>query len=295
MLCTVHLSSSLGNNYIIENSRIVDDRCTICNQKLQSEELTSDDFALMRRQVLHHLIKGDDVFRNSNPAEMQSFLRFVERNKPFELALDALNLAFAGVGRRMLSKDRPNRLVNIVRNLKKNFRAKKPCVVVRKHFFRDSETDLEQINKLAHVYLLDDKTSDDPFILYAALSSGQSCYVISNDTYAFLNETLDLKTRSLFLRWRRTRLIGNFYVTLEGVPKITIFCPLSTIGRSFPSTINQPKRFYAAAAVKIGCRIALFVALYTKKLSFPAESGLAERFKLSTSRSAVKDKYATKT
>lgn len=48
----------------------------------------------MRSAFFESVVIGKDVFMNSTPEELQRFISFVEKNGPFDIILDGLNIAF---------------------------------------------------------------------------------------------------------------------------------------------------------------------------------------------------------
>lgn len=48
----------------------------------------------MRSCFLENVLVGQDIFRNSTPEELEKFIAFVDKNGPFDIVLDGLNIAF---------------------------------------------------------------------------------------------------------------------------------------------------------------------------------------------------------
>ena len=62
-------------------------------------ELASSDFEALQREFLEKTLVGSNVYLKSNPQEVERFRDFVMENAPFDVVLDALNIAFRGGGK----------------------------------------------------------------------------------------------------------------------------------------------------------------------------------------------------
>ena len=59
-------------------------------------ELASCDFEGLQREFLEKSLIGSNVYLKSNPQEVERFRDFVMENAPFDVVLDALNIALKG-------------------------------------------------------------------------------------------------------------------------------------------------------------------------------------------------------
>lgn len=184
--------------------------CSHCGTKLVEENLTENEFIKMRTAVMNDLMFGKDVFRSSTPEEMIAFQKMLAINKPFDVVFDALNVAMYRTGRLSSPKVRVQNLINKIDHLKQQYNFKKACVIGRRHLFEGCPVEMGILRRIACVVSLDNATVDDPFTLYAALSSGAKCYVVSADQFSFLSRDVGLKEAQIFKRWLRCRLIGLF-------------------------------------------------------------------------------------
>lgn len=83
-----------------------------CNHQLEKTELLADDFEALQKTFLEKALVGSNVYLKSNPKEVGIFEDFVQKNAPFDVVLDALNIAFKR-GPKMFSKSRQVNVVTI--------------------------------------------------------------------------------------------------------------------------------------------------------------------------------------
>uniref|UniRef100_A0A8B9J6B1 PRORP domain-containing protein n=1 Tax=Astyanax mexicanus TaxID=7994 RepID=A0A8B9J6B1_ASTMX len=91
-------------------------------------------------------------------------------------------------------------------------------VLGRKHMMQHSKMwnryDILKIKQIAHCFFTDNISKDDPFLLYAALHSGNNCKFVSRDLMRDHKACLpDSATRRLFFKWQRGhQLVVPWYV-----------------------------------------------------------------------------------
>lgn len=57
-------------------------------------ELTNEEFSDLKNKFLEKVIIGKDIFRKSDPTEMESFKQFIKNMAKFDVVLDGLNIAY---------------------------------------------------------------------------------------------------------------------------------------------------------------------------------------------------------
>ncbi|KAL6076054.1 hypothetical protein STEG23_033569, partial [Scotinomys teguina] len=86
--------------------------------------------------------------------------------------------------------------------------AESTMVLGRKHMLTPSsrwrKDEMEQVQKQAHCFFADNISEDDPFLLYATLSSGNHCKFITKDLMRDHKACLpDARTQHLFFKWQQ--------------------------------------------------------------------------------------------
>ena len=133
--------------------------CTFTGTALPSQWQENKKFHLLHNRVLEVVLQGKDVYQSTNPQELKQFLDMVDKEGPFDVVIDGLNIALSSTPGRykdMQSRGQPGRLESLqVLNVVDYFcdAGLKVLVVTRRRakFYRD----FHQICKRARVHLLD--------------------------------------------------------------------------------------------------------------------------------------------
>ncbi|XP_053972605.1 mitochondrial ribonuclease P catalytic subunit-like isoform X1 [Hylaeus volcanicus] len=179
-----------GKNAVIQSST-----CSVCKQKLSVLPLSEEEFKYLSKKLLQKVFV-EKQYQVTDPKELQNFMRFIDKTKPYDIVVDGLNILYSN---KWHQKYNIKPLVNIVTYFKEQ--NQKVLIIARKHAGRD----MKKLQSKAIIFLVTNSSHDDPFLLYAALSSGSHTKVISDDflrQYKYLLE--DNKLRALFKRWQYT-------------------------------------------------------------------------------------------
>ncbi|XP_069806057.1 mitochondrial ribonuclease P catalytic subunit isoform X2 [Dendropsophus ebraccatus] len=184
--------------------------CQACKEQLESIHLTTEEYNTLKNSVIDNVIKGEDIFRKTTPEELQTFLKFVDSRPPYDIVVDGLNVAY-------LSRKSPfsTPLLTVVSCLAA--RGKRILVLGRKHMLIPSRNwmkeDIKRLQQCADCFFLDNISLDDPFLLYACLSSGSHCCFITGDLLRDHKACLpSMETQRLFFKWQRGhQLVLPFY------------------------------------------------------------------------------------
>ncbi|XP_061156521.1 mitochondrial ribonuclease P catalytic subunit [Syngnathus typhle] len=176
--------------------------CKSCGTHLESIQLTSEEYQQLKQKVMSDIIEGRDVFTKTTPEELESFKAFVRTKPVFDVVVDGLNVA-------NITKDRSKQsemLLAVVSELK--LQGLSVLVLGRKHMLRPSASwdrhNMKLIQQKAHCFFTDNISEDDPFLLYAALHSGNHCRFVSKDLMRDHKACLpDEATKRLFFKWQR--------------------------------------------------------------------------------------------
>ncbi|XP_054264725.1 mitochondrial ribonuclease P catalytic subunit [Macrosteles quadrilineatus] len=203
--------------------------CLSCNSLLEPCQISKEDFLELRKAFLNPVIIGKDIFQKTKPEEFSEFLNFLEQSGPFNIVVDGLNVALHG--RHQTTAINTERLKTVV----KYFAGWKQKVLVlgRKHMASWNTPDMEFVKKNAQLFLADNLSQDDPFMLYAALHGGLDTYFVSRDMmrgHKFLLS--DKKLRNTFQKWQSLRQL--FILTVDRGGNLIFQEPVS-----FLQTIQQ--------------------------------------------------------
>lgn len=68
-------------------------------RKMEHAEITKEEFQELRSVFLDRTLYEGDTFYWTSPEELKTFLSFLEKNGPFDIVIDNLNLIFSQVTR----------------------------------------------------------------------------------------------------------------------------------------------------------------------------------------------------
>ncbi|KAI5101964.1 mitochondrial ribonuclease P protein 3, partial [Silurus meridionalis] len=182
--------------------------CQSCGTQLESIQLTDDEYVQLKRRVMEDVIEGQDVFNKTTPEELESFKSFVKKRPAFDVIIDGLNVA--NITPKCVKSETLLAVVSELQGLN-------ILVLGRKHMQHPSRNwnrhDMNQIKQKAHCFFTENISEDDPFLLYAALHSGNHCNFVSRDLMRDHKACLpDSATRRLFFKWQRGHqlVLNNF-------------------------------------------------------------------------------------
>uniref|UniRef100_A0A3P8XIR8 Mitochondrial ribonuclease P catalytic subunit n=1 Tax=Esox lucius TaxID=8010 RepID=A0A3P8XIR8_ESOLU len=149
--------------------------CQSCHAKLESIQLSQEEYAQLKGSVMREVIQGRDVFKKTTP-ELLAVVSELERQ-----GLVILVLGRKHMQRTSRSWDRHDMIL---------------------------------IQQKAHCFFTENISEDDPFLLYATLHSGNHCNFVSRDLMRDHKACLtECATRRLFFKWQRGhQLVLNSYI-----------------------------------------------------------------------------------
>lgn len=214
--------------------------CRCCGSELESIQLTAEEYQQLKDKVMVNVIQGPDVFNKTTPEELERFKVFVKRKPVFDVVVDGLNVANINKDKSKLSET----LLAVVSEL--TLQGLTVLVLGRKHMLRPSRSwDRSNMNLLqqkAHCFFTENISEDDPFLLYAALHSGNHCLFVSRDLMRDHKACLpDGATKRLFFKWQRGhQLVVDGYVAagrkvcFQGIPRYDTIVQTSGGSWHFP-------------------------------------------------------------
>ncbi|KOB65995.1 Uncharacterized protein OBRU01_21943, partial [Operophtera brumata] len=171
----------------------------VCKEKLECLKLSDEDFLKLQQNVKEKLIVGSDLFLKSSPEELQRFLSFIEKTAPYDVVIDALNVAYA-VGKGFPS-DRLGLLLATVDHFKE--KNKKILLLGRKHMLKWGKSSIEKLKNSTCIFFTENLSEDDPYFITAAILSGPRTDIVSKDLLRGHQFNLqDEALRSMFRKWQ---------------------------------------------------------------------------------------------
>ena len=157
--------------------------CVYCNTEMERRKISPEDMTILKKALLEFVIKKKDIYQNTNPRELQSFLELLEKDdeKPYDIVVDGQNVSYHRIPNHLKS------LKNISRHLLETVeyftdRGYRVLVIDRKRIKEYNNNKLyKALCKMSTVVTLGNVTQDDPYMLLAALHSGQGCRIVTND------------------------------------------------------------------------------------------------------------------
>ncbi|XP_004525120.1 mitochondrial ribonuclease P protein 3 [Ceratitis capitata] len=205
----------LQKNSFNAKSTQIDSRgiCQHCGLHLRDISVSDAEYAKLSNSFINKVLIRNDIFQKSTPEEVERFKRFVTKTAPYDCVIDGLNVAYS-----MGPKRPPAALATLLVNVVKHFKSQGKYVLVlgRKHMNSWPKDALMYIRKNASLFLANNLSQDDPFLLYATLKSGQSTDFFSRDlmrSHAFL---LGNDLRIIFRRWQQEHQYALITQTKDG-------------------------------------------------------------------------------
>ncbi|GLG94500.1 uncharacterized protein GBIM_01707 [Gryllus bimaculatus] len=195
--------------------------CQNCRTVLRKRKITTAEFEAMRKEFFEQVIVGSNVFLKSNPEELETFQQFLSRTAPYDVVIDGLNIAYSS------GRLRPQQAVKALESVVQHFatRKKRMLVLGRRHMQNWPQKEMNYIHEHAFVFLAQNLSQDDPFLLYAAMYSGPFTQFVSRDlmrSHVYLLK--DTSLRRIFRRWQQQRQL-QLIRAISG--HVTVMPPLS--------------------------------------------------------------------
>nr|XP_023014613.1 mitochondrial ribonuclease P protein 3 [Leptinotarsa decemlineata] len=212
--------------------------CKNCLEKLDYFDLKDEEFDDLKDKLFKNVIIGKDVFVKTNPEELQKFTRFVEDMGKFDVVLDGLNVAYTAGTRQP-----PQVLSGMVAAVVSHFvnQNKNVLVLGRVHMNNWPRTNWRYINEHATVFLTQNISQDDPYLLYCALNSGKDTIIVTRDLmrgHKFLLK--NPKDKILFNRWLTQRQYQFITIKNSNKPIFRIPPQFSQVSQKNGTTWHIP-------------------------------------------------------
>ncbi|KAI9563201.1 hypothetical protein GHT06_010659 [Daphnia sinensis] len=174
-------------------------RCQSCQKVLQNTDITDEEFAALRNRITEKVLLGTDVFLGSKPEEMQRFEELLKTTGPYDIVIDGLNVAYH---MSIKSRKQPSAKVDALMSVVKHFKNQKLRVLVltRKHLL--TGVPLQRMKQEAHVFVTENLSRDDPFLLCAAVQSKHTKFVSDDLFRDHLFRLADFRLQAIFRLWQ---------------------------------------------------------------------------------------------
>ncbi|XP_048456379.1 mitochondrial ribonuclease P catalytic subunit [Rhincodon typus] len=215
--------------------------CPVCNTLLESIQLSTEEYHVLRECVMNDIIQGTDTFKKTTPqnsyqvyVDNSNYSSFNWKNisrcyKTNQNEMDSNKMKWCQVSRLLLVLQSSRqvetitqipdlylvdgglalgsqKLLDVVSFLaNRNMRL---LVLGRKHMLGGTRSwnkgHMAEIQKYADCFFTENISEDDPFLLYATIHSGSHCKFLSRDLMRDHKACLsDQNTRRLFFKWQR--------------------------------------------------------------------------------------------
>jgi len=179
-------------------------KCFNCSHLVPTNQMKQEEFDILKDAVVENIITGGDLFQNTNPKELKTFMKMLEKNDKIDVVVDGQNIALLqvpGSGGNKNYKDQSKLLLDTITHL--DNMGKRIMVIHRTNM--KGYPDYRLISDRAKCILLDKVTQDDPYMLIAALHSGNDCLLVTNDLlrqYYYKLSEKSTKLAKLFVNWQ---------------------------------------------------------------------------------------------
>nr|CAG4648207.1 EOG090X0CGF [Moina brachiata] len=191
--------------------------CRTCRRTMKNASITRDQFQALKDNMLEKVLCGADVYKGSHPEELHKFYKFIENNAPYDVVIDGLNVAyFAGHGNSRAANLKKIEGINAVIKYLHDKQFKRILVLGRKHMLGWSPPVIKEIKQRAHMFLTEDLSKDDPFLLYAALQDPNTKFVSDDLFRDHLFRLADYDLQSTFRQWQRNAQLQIVAIRHDG-------------------------------------------------------------------------------
>lgn len=173
--------------------------CVSCRLKLENVRVTKEEFTRLSEQFLEKVLIRKNVFLKSSPKEVVRFENFLTKTLPYDIVIDGLNVAYS------MGTKSPANFARLLAIVVKHFSAQHKHILVlgRVHMNRWPTHEMDFIRKNASMFLTDDLSQDDPYLLYAAIKSGPTTDFFSRDLMRSHSFLLGKELGLIFRRWQQ--------------------------------------------------------------------------------------------
>lgn len=179
-------------------------QCRACSSGVNRlPRISNFDFDRLRTVFMTNaVLKKGNVFLNTSPEEVNAFHDFLSRHTTFDVIIDGLNVAHQ-TRQKAFTNEKDYVLSQVIQYF--TGKDKKVLVFGRKHMknWKSSSLHSELSAGQLEWFYADNISADDPFMLYAALHSGQNASVVTKDELRDHRFLLGAELADLLKMWQR--------------------------------------------------------------------------------------------
>ncbi|XP_058823918.1 mitochondrial ribonuclease P catalytic subunit [Topomyia yanbarensis] len=195
-------------------------KCSHCKSTLASIVVQEHSFRALKDAFLKAVIIKKEIFNKTTPEELQRFQLFIDKTKPYDVVIDGLNVAFS-TGNQKSPAVYATQIAAVVKHYVQQ--KKRVLVIGREHMGRWQSREMKYIRQKSLLFLTEDLSQDDPFLLYAALESGPQTDFFSRDLMRKHSFLLGSELGTVFKQWQQQHQYALLTITPEG--KVLIKSP----------------------------------------------------------------------
>ncbi|XP_031623922.1 uncharacterized protein LOC116341153 isoform X2 [Contarinia nasturtii] len=188
--------------------------CNMCKNQLEVvRTLTNAEFNILQTEFMNNVVKGADIYQNTTPEEWDSFEQMIQKNGPFDIVIDGLNVSYQanlnnvqanGLSKLSLSNDyyKSPCSYSLADAAKQLIDEGRRVLVIGKKHMKVWST-MEDIRQIATVFLVENDSNDDIFLLYAAIYSGENACILTRDHMRNHKHAIGEEYDELFKLWQQ--------------------------------------------------------------------------------------------
>ena len=89
-----------SNTKIFSINNDFSSKCQHCGEVLNKYLMADQTRQNMMEIIMNFVLRKNDIYQKTSPLELQKFLGFLNKNKPFDLVVDQPNVSFKPIGQR---------------------------------------------------------------------------------------------------------------------------------------------------------------------------------------------------
>lgn len=189
------MSACIECGWSVSKTKVSSSMCQKCNKDVSQQSLSDKDYMRLLEATKKHLI-FNNMYYVTHPEEIQSFINFIDKNKPYDIIVDGLNVMY--IVKRTIGQ---KLLYEVLRAFKSYEEQNKKVLIIGKRHMKKFliKTGLQN----ADCFFVKNNSKDDLFVLYAAFASGENAKVVSKDLLRqHIFALQDTELNALFKKWQ---------------------------------------------------------------------------------------------
>ncbi|XP_043590554.1 mitochondrial ribonuclease P catalytic subunit isoform X2 [Bombus pyrosoma] len=226
-----YMNACIECGWSVSQTTISRSRCRKCNEDILQLNLSDKDYERLLKATKERLI-FNKMYYVTVPQEIKSFINFIDKNKPYDIIIDGLNVMF------LVKASMKQKLMYEIKQIFKSYEMqnKKILIIGRNHIKKFVvEIGLQNVD----CFYVKDSSKDDLFLLYAAFASKKNARIISKDLmrqHVFALQ--DIELNALFKKWQ---LSHQFFIDAKkGYMQLNAMYPIDAIVQKHNNSWHIP-------------------------------------------------------